>query len=54
MNGDEKASFDEVYDYLRKYNPDISIKKVNDFMARRDINGKLLNLDVMREKSISA
>lgn len=38
-NGDEKASFQEVYEYLQKYNPDISIKKVKDFMKRRDING---------------
>ena len=39
-NGDEKASFKEVYEYLRKYNPDVTADKVKAFMARRDINGE--------------
>ncbi|XP_062592323.1 uncharacterized protein LOC134253757 [Saccostrea cucullata] len=38
-NQDGKASFEEVKDYLSKYNPVIKDSEIGKFINRRDING---------------
>jgi len=38
-NGDEKASRDEILDYLQKYNPTTSQEQLDNFIRRRDMDG---------------
>ncbi|KAK6167200.1 hypothetical protein SNE40_021292 [Patella caerulea] len=38
-NGDGKATFDEVKNFLRHYQPHITNRVVNNFIQRRDLNG---------------
>lgn len=38
-DNDGRASFDEIKNYLQKYDPDVTDKRVQDFLMRRDSNG---------------
>lgn len=38
-NHDERASPEEIMNYLKKYSPDITEQKVLEFIARRDKDG---------------
>ncbi|XP_052105427.1 calmodulin-like [Mytilus californianus] len=38
-DNDGRASFKEIKSYLQKYDPDVTEKRVQDFVVRRDTNG---------------